>query len=139
MAEIVVPDVPEDDDADVAGPFTRGPNPNTWMRLAERRLALDDAGPTIAFDVEAYDYDRSADGDDSWCEDDGHGYEDDGFQPCEWAPAPCPSDPSVEHCDHCGETSPLGRWMTASLGLACDLDCFDLMSNEHGAHARRYH
>ncbi|MER7223299.1 hypothetical protein [Streptomyces rubradiris] len=54
-------------------------------------------------------------------------------------PAPCPADPSVKHCDHCGGTSAVGGWMAASLGRACSVDCFDAMANEHGAHARRYH
>ncbi|MGW1037565.1 hypothetical protein [Streptomyces antibioticus] len=145
---------------DVATPFDKGIDPNTRMRLVERRLTLGDDSTATVFDVETYGDGRSAgryEDDDGYEDDRGGRYyrlsdARDEYQRHKWAPlpytpprrrrfepAPCPSDPSVKHCDHCGGTSSPGGWMVASLGLACDVDCFDAMSNERGAHARRYH
>ena len=53
-------------------------------------------------------------------------------------PAPCPA-AEAKHCDHCGSTNAPGGWMSASLGLARDEDCFDAMADAPGAHARWYH
>ncbi|MFC1405705.1 MULTISPECIES: hypothetical protein [Streptacidiphilus] len=60
------------------------------------------------------------------------------------APAPraagqaCPT-PHVKHCGHCGGTESDGGWMVASLGLACDVDCYTAMADARGRHDRRYH
>ncbi|MFG3205306.1 hypothetical protein [Streptomyces sp. NPDC048192] len=51
---------------------------------------------------------------------------------------PCPAD-GAKHCDNCGATSTVGGWIVASLGLACDVDCYDAMSDSTGAHALQYH
>lgn len=45
---------------------------------------------------------------------------------------------NVPHCDECGSTTG-HRWMTASLGTACDIDCYDAMADAPGAHATRHH
>ncbi|MYR54882.1 hypothetical protein GTY54_01010 [Streptomyces sp. SID625] len=146
---------------DVATPFDKGLDPHTRMRLVERRLTLGDDSIAMVFDVEAYGGDRptvgyEGDGVDEPDDRGGRYYRRsdarDEYQRHKWTPlpytqparrrfepAPCPLDPSVKHCDHCGTTVTLGGWMVASLGLACDVDCYDAMSNEHGAHARRYH
>ncbi|WP_030237432.1 hypothetical protein [Streptomyces sp. NRRL S-350] len=58
---------------------------------------------------------------------------------------PCPG-PDVKHCDNCGATEPgdneflpaLG-WMSASLGLACGVECYDAMSDGIGRHDRLHH
>lgn len=48
--------------------------------------------------------------------------------------------PPGKHCDNCGSAEPEdGSWMSASLGLACGVGCFDAMSDAEGRHARRYH
>ncbi|MFF9192707.1 hypothetical protein [Streptomyces rochei] len=51
---------------------------------------------------------------------------------------PCPAD-GAKHCDNCGTTDSSGGWMWASMGTACDVDCYDAMSNGPGAHAAQYH
>jgi hypothetical protein len=65
----------------------------------------------------------------------------------QYAPAPqhrtleaatCPT-PDVRHCDNCGTTQAPGGWMSASLGQACDVDCYDAMSDQRGRHHLRYH
>lgn len=50
----------------------------------------------------------------------------------------CPT-PDVEHCGECGSTTAVGGWMAASLGLACDTDCYDAMSDRPGRHDRTHH
>lgn len=49
--------------------------------------------------------------------------------------------PPGEHCDNCGSAEPEygSGWMSASLGTACGIDCFDAMADAQGRHARRYH
>lgn len=49
---------------------------------------------------------------------------------------PCPQG---RHCDHCAAPVAEGEGMSASRGLACDQGCYDAMSDDRGAHARRYH
>ncbi|MFJ4988696.1 hypothetical protein ACIP9H_33465 [Streptomyces sp. NPDC088732] len=51
---------------------------------------------------------------------------------------PCPAD-GAKHCANCGTTEAPAGWMLASLGLACDSDCYTAMSDGPGAHARRFH
>ncbi|MGW0033047.1 hypothetical protein ACWDXD_24925 [Streptomyces sp. NPDC003314] len=60
-----------------------------------------------------------------------------------WTPrttdtGPCPAG-GEQHCDNCGTTVSVGGWMVASLGLACDVDCYTAMSDDRGLHARQYH
>lgn len=56
----------------------------------------------------------------------------------------CPG-PDIEHCDHCGALAPANEWlegmgwMSASLGTACSIACFDAMSDDQGRHARHHH
>lgn len=39
-------------------------------------------------------------------------------------------------CDECGVEFPAGTGMHASMGLACDVDCYDAMADRSGRHAR---
>ncbi|MCI2421109.1 hypothetical protein MOQ72_27065 [Saccharopolyspora sp. K220] len=45
----------------------------------------------------------------------------------------------VPHCDQCGTTTAAGGWMAASLGRACDIDCYDAMADAPGDHAIQHH
>ncbi|MFI8201135.1 hypothetical protein ACIF6K_32205 [Streptomyces sp. NPDC085942] len=133
----------------VARHFDKGLNPRTRMRLVERRLALSDDSTATAFDVEIYGGGHEGDlgGRYYLLSDAREEYQRHPWAPLPYTPprrprfepAPCPFDPSAKHCDHCGGTDAPGGWMVASLGLACDVDCFTAMSNGPGAHARRYH
>ncbi|MFH8439349.1 hypothetical protein ACH4A3_29510 [Streptomyces sp. NPDC018007] len=133
----------------VAGHFDKGIDPRTRMRLVERCLTLGDDSTVTAFDVETYGgvreddrggrYYRLSDAREEYQR---HTWEPLPYTPrrrFRFEPAPCPSGPSVQHCDHCGGTDAPGGWMVASVGLACDVECYTAMSNGPGAHARRYH
>lgn len=54
------------------------------------------------------------------------------------AAPPCPKN-DAKHRDHCGGTRSPGGWMVTSMGLACDTDCYDAMSDFRGRHPKRYH
>lgn len=59
-----------------------------------------------------------------------------------WVEAPARGDrpcPPGRHCGNCAAPVPEGTGMVASLGLACDVDCYDAMADDHGDHDRRYH
>lgn len=67
-------------------------------------------------------------------------WETDDRRPVRYEPvsSACPGR-DVKHCDNCGSTTPQGGWMIASLGLACNEDCYTDMADERGRHDRRYH
>ena len=46
------------------------------------------------------------------------------------------ADTPTRHCDECG-TGIAGPGMVASLGLACDVDCYDAMADRPGRYAQR--
>ncbi|MGW3389517.1 hypothetical protein [Streptomyces cinereoruber] len=145
---------------DVAQPYDKGlDGSGTRMRLVERRLTLDDGSTATVYDVETYGGMRGTLYEDGEYEPDDRGgrfyrlpdareeYQRHKWEPAPYVPSrrprfeslPCPDDPSVRHCGHCGTTTSVGGWMTANLGLACDTDCYDAMSDKRGAHDRRYH
>ncbi|MFJ6889858.1 hypothetical protein ACIQRC_34130 [Streptomyces californicus] len=135
----------------VAGHYDKGLDPHTRMRLVERRLTLGDGSTVQVFDVETYGEGPCAGGDRGGrfyrMSDARHAYQQHTWAPLPYTPpqrprtepAPCPGDPSVKHCDHCGSTDAPGGFMVASMGLACDVDCYTAMSNDAGDHALRYH
>lgn len=120
------------------------------MRLVEITAVLADGAPATWWEVTAYgglleeDDDRGgrffllADARDEYRR---HEYQPEQYQPRRRprvGAVPCPAD-GAKHCDNCGTTKTVGGWMTASLGLACDVDCFDAMADAPGAHATLYH
>ncbi|MBZ6253661.1 hypothetical protein KVH27_35520 [Streptomyces olivaceus] len=121
------------------------------MRLVEVAAVLADGEPATWWEVAAYGGQLEDDVDDRGgryfllpdARDEYRRYE---YQPEQYRPrrrprvgaVPCPAD-GAKHCDNCGTTVAPGGWMTASLGLACDVDCYDAMADARGAHAVRYH
>ncbi|MFH8371816.1 hypothetical protein [Streptomyces sp. NPDC018031] len=144
---------------DVDELFDKGLGPAERMRLIERRLTLGDGSTVTVWDVQAYPT-----GTGGWHED-ADGYEDDRggrfyrlpearaeYQRHRWAPepyvpprsrlepSPCPAEPGARHCGNCGAaTAEPGGWMVASLGLACGVDCYSVLSDGRGAHDLRFH
>jgi len=121
------------------------------MRLTETRVRLSDGEEAVWWDVVTYGG-YAGEGDDDrggryYRLDDArwtyqqYSYQEEPYQrrPRERVGAVrCPED-GARHCDNCGTTVSVGGWMSASLGLACDTDCYTAMSDAPGAHAARYH
>ncbi|MFF8696298.1 hypothetical protein ACF08W_29205 [Streptomyces sp. NPDC015144] len=123
------------------------------MHLVEVSVVLEDGEPAVWWDVAVYGGRPVGDVDDrggryflladARSEYQRYTYEAAPPRLARWRPrvgdVPCPDD-GAKHCDHCGTTSAPAGWMVASLGLSCDdVDCYTAMSDDIGAHARRYH
>ncbi|MFG2408707.1 hypothetical protein ACGFR8_31070 [Streptomyces brevispora] len=131
--------------------FDKGLNPyGERMRLVEVSVVLEDGEPAGWWEVTAYGSRLDEIDDrggryfrlfDARSEYQLYKYEPEQYRP-DPSPrvgaAPCPPG-GGKHCDHCGTTVAVGGWMTASLGQACGVDCYDAMSGARGAHANRHH
>jgi hypothetical protein len=133
--------------------FDKGLDPyGERMRLVEVSVVLSDGKPAQWWDVAAYGGHLEGDDvddrggryfllPDARSEYQRYKYEAERYRPARRpriGSVPCPAG-GAKHCDHCGTTVSLGGWMSASLGLACDVDCYDAMADARGAHARQYH
>ncbi|MFF9901335.1 hypothetical protein [Streptomyces longispororuber] len=130
--------------------FNKGLNPyGERARLVEVSARLEDGEPAVWWVVEVYgggveDDDRGGRYfllEDARSEYQRYTYEKERYEPAPRPRAgavPCPAD-GAQHCGNCGATSAPAGWMVASLGLACDVDCYDAMANDPGAHDLRYH
>ncbi|MFE3609769.1 cell envelope integrity protein TolA [Streptomyces goshikiensis] len=131
--------------------FDKGLSPSERMRLVEVSAVLTDGAEATYWEVAAYgghhgeDWGKDDRGGRFYLRDDArHEYQRYSWEPepyvprRRWEPMPCPSD-GAKHCGHCGSAESVGGWMIASLGLACDSDCYTAMADGRGAHDRRYH
>ncbi|MFE6185420.1 hypothetical protein ACFQ6U_13445 [Streptomyces sp. NPDC056465] len=131
--------------------YDKGLNPyGERMRLVEVSAVLEDGEPAVWWEVAAYgghlDEEDDRGGrffilDDARSEYQWHKYEAEQYRPSPRAHArtvPCPPH-GAKHCDNCGTTVAVGGWMSASLGQACGVDCYDAMADGHGAHDREHH
>ncbi|RZU28213.1 hypothetical protein EV284_6379 [Streptomyces sp. BK022] len=132
--------------------YDKGLNPyGERMRLVEISAQLSDGAPATWWEVEAYGGgleepdDRGGRyflRDDARSEYQQYKYEREPYRPEPRRPrigdVPCPPG-GAKHCAHCGTTTAPAGWMIASLGLACEVDCYTHLANDHGAHARLHH
>lgn len=135
--------------------YDKGLNPyGERMRLVELTAELSDGMPATWWEVSAYggrlEEDEVEDDRggryfllaDARSEYQRYAYEQEQYRPRRSRPpvgaVPCPPG-GVKHCDHCGGTTAVGGWMSASLGLACGVDCYDAMADREGSHDRQHH